>query len=161
MKVGITYYTQEAEANETLLRVNRDLERQVTERLEAEEAAGLAREEAQRANRAKSEFLSRMSHELRTPLNAILGFSQLLELDSLEPEQQESVQQFFENVMSLVDSSVSSYRSRGFKNMMVSFGCTGGQHRSVYLAEQMAKHLRSRNGVEVIVQHLGLERLGK
>jgi len=43
------------------------------------------------ASQAKSEFLSRMSHELRTPLNAVLGFAQLLEMDHLSPEQQESV----------------------------------------------------------------------
>lgn len=47
----------------------------------------LARQEAVRANQAKSEFLSRMSHELRTPLNAILGFAQLLNMDKLTPEQ--------------------------------------------------------------------------
>jgi RNase adaptor protein for sRNA GlmZ degradation len=40
---------------------------------------------------------------------------------------------------------------------MVSFGCTGGQHRSVYLAEQLAKRLRGRNGVDVVVHHRELE----
>ena len=75
--------------------------------------------------------------------------------------QQESVHQFLASVMSLVDASVSNYQRRGFKNLMVSFGCTGGQHRSVYLAEQLAKHLRGRNGVEVVVRHLELEKLGK
>jgi signal transduction histidine kinase len=50
-----------------------------------------AKEEAENANRAKSEFLSRMSHELRTPLNAILGFSQLLEMEEITPRQRESV----------------------------------------------------------------------
>jgi aminoglycoside/choline kinase family phosphotransferase len=71
--------------------------------------------------------------------------------------QQESVHQFLASVMSLVDASVSSYQQRGFKNLMVSFGCTGGQHRSVYLAEQLAKRLRGRNGVDVVVRHRELE----
>ena len=73
--------------------------------------------------------------------------------------QQESVHQFLASVMSLVEASVTSYQGRGFKNLMVSFGCTGGQHRSVYLAEQVAKRLRGRNGIEVIVQHRELERM--
>jgi len=73
--------------------------------------------------------------------------------------QQESVHQFLAGVMSLVDSSVSAYQRRRFKNLMISFGCTGGQHRSVYLAEQLAKHLRSIQGVEVVVRHLQLEKL--
>lgn len=50
-----------------------------------------AREEAENANRYKSEFISRMSHELRTPLNAVIGFAQLLELDDLSEEQRDSV----------------------------------------------------------------------
>ena len=75
--------------------------------------------------------------------------------------QQESVHQFMANVISLVDASVNNYQRRGFKNLMVSFGCTGGQHRSVYLAEQLAKYLRDRNGVEVVVQHRELENLAK
>jgi aminoglycoside/choline kinase family phosphotransferase len=75
--------------------------------------------------------------------------------------QQESVHQFFASVLSLVDASVSSYRRRGFKNLMISFGCTGGQHRSVFLAEQLAKHFRATNGVEVAVRHIELEKLGK
>ncbi|MGD0294061.1 MAG: RNase adapter RapZ [Terracidiphilus sp.] len=75
--------------------------------------------------------------------------------------QQASVRQYLANVLSLVDSSVSSYQRRGFKNLMVSFGCTGGQHRSVYLAEQLAQHLRSSGGVEVVVRHIELEKMGR
>jgi aminoglycoside/choline kinase family phosphotransferase len=75
--------------------------------------------------------------------------------------QQESVHQFLASVMSLTDSSINNYQQRGFKNLMVSFGCTGGQHRSVYLAEQFAKRLRGKNGIQVEVHHLGLEQLGK
>src|SRR5216110_151369 len=75
--------------------------------------------------------------------------------------QQENVHQFLASVMSLVDATVSSYEERKFKNLMVSFGCTGGQHRSVFLAEQLAKRLRARKGLHVEVRHLGLEKLGK
>ena len=64
----------------------------ITERKHGQEAILRARE-ADRANKAKSEFLSRMSHELRTPLNAILGFAQVLEMDPLRPDQRESIDQ--------------------------------------------------------------------
>jgi aminoglycoside/choline kinase family phosphotransferase len=73
--------------------------------------------------------------------------------------QQESVHQFLSNVMSLVDASVKNFQARGFKDLMVSFGCTGGQHRSVFLAEQLAKHLRAVDGVEVVVRHVELENM--
>jgi aminoglycoside/choline kinase family phosphotransferase len=72
---------------------------------------------------------------------------------------EESVHQFLASVMSLIDASVSSYQKRGFKHLMVSFGCTGGQHRSVYLAEQLAKHFNGRTGVNVVVRHRELERM--
>jgi len=75
--------------------------------------------------------------------------------------QEQSVHQYMASVMSLVDASVNAYQSRGFNNLSVAFGCTGGQHRSVYLAEQVAKRLRSRNGVEVVLQHRELESMGQ
>src|ERR1700757_1974021 len=71
--------------------------------------------------------------------------------------QQESVHQFFASALSLVDASIYEYQRRGFKHLMVAFGCTGGQHRSVYLAEQLAKRLRARNGVDVVLHHRELE----
>jgi PAS domain S-box-containing protein len=78
----------------------------ITERKQAEEALREARQEAERANRAKSEFLSRMSHELRTPLNAILGFAQLLELDVQRSADRESVDQIMKggrHLLSLIN----------------------------------------------------------
>ena len=54
-------------------------------------ALKVAKEEAERANQAKSDFLSRMSHELRTPLNSVIGFTQLLEIDDLSGDQRDSV----------------------------------------------------------------------
>ncbi len=72
---------------------------------------------------------------------------------------QAGVPQFLSSVFSLVDASVATYLRRGFKSLMVSFGCTGGQHRSVYLAEQLANHLRNASGVEVAVRHIELEKM--
>jgi aminoglycoside/choline kinase family phosphotransferase len=73
---------------------------------------------------------------------------------------QPNVHEFLSHATSLVDASVTTYRQRGFSSLMVSFGCTGGQHRSVYLAEQLAKHLRGTEGVEVVLQHIQLEKMG-
>jgi RNase adaptor protein for sRNA GlmZ degradation len=53
----------------------------------------------------------------------------------------------------LVEASVEKYIERGFSNLMVSFGCTGGQHRSVYSAEMLTKYLRSKFKVNVILNH--------
>ena len=74
-------------------------------RLVDERTAGLleAQLAAEKANRAKSEFLSRMSHELRTPLNSVLGFAQLLSLDDLSDEQSDSVLQISRGGRHLLD----------------------------------------------------------
>jgi aminoglycoside/choline kinase family phosphotransferase len=74
-------------------------------------------------------------------------------------DQQPGVHQFLSSAIALVDSSVAAYQRRGFKDLMVSFGCTGGQHRSVFLAEQLAKHLRGTPGVEVILRHIEVEKM--
>ncbi len=60
---------------------------------------------------------------------------------------------FLENAYNLVDASVRRYKDRGFTNLMVSFGCTGGQHRSVYSAQKMAEHISEKFGVEVQLIH--------
>ncbi|MFH0945263.1 MAG: ATP-binding protein, partial [Planctomycetota bacterium] len=80
--------TERRQAEEETRTLNRELEQRVIQRTAQLEAA---RDEAEQANRAKSEFLSRMSHELRTPLNAILGFAQLLGMDHLDDDQREDV----------------------------------------------------------------------
>jgi aminoglycoside/choline kinase family phosphotransferase len=74
-------------------------------------------------------------------------------------EKQEAVQQFLAHTAALVDAAIDNYLQRGFKSLSISFGCTGGQHRSVYLAEQVAKHLQAREGIEVMVKHRELEKL--
>jgi PAS domain S-box-containing protein len=89
--------TESKRAKEAIERLNEELEQRVAERTTDLETANVslreAKEVAERANTAKSEFLSRMSHELRTPLNAILGFGQLIETSALAPDDLESVEQ--------------------------------------------------------------------
>lgn len=60
---------------------------------------------------------------------------------------------FLEHVYMLVDASVKRYLDRGFTNLMVCFGCTGGQHRSVYSAQHLAEHLNAKYGVKVHLVH--------
>ena len=68
-------------------------------------------------------------------------------------EEDGEMQPFLEQAYQLVDFSVKRYMDRGFQNLMVSFGCTGGQHRSVYSAEKMAQHINEKFGVEVQLIH--------
>ena len=77
--------------------------RDITEQKRAETAVRQSKEEAERANRAKSEFLSRMSHELRTPLNAVLGFAQLLTSGRLDDEQRDNVHQILKGGQHLLE----------------------------------------------------------
>jgi PAS domain S-box-containing protein len=80
--------------------------RDITERKRAEQDLSKAKEAAEAANRAKSEFLSRMSHELRTPMNAILGFAQLMDMSNKEPltsSQKERVRQIVKGGQHLLD----------------------------------------------------------
>ena len=60
---------------------------------------------------------------------------------------------FLNAAYSLVDASVKRYMERGFSNLSVCFGCTGGQHRSVYSAQHMAEHINKKFGVKVELIH--------
>jgi len=78
----------------------------ISEQKEAEKALLISKHEAEIANKAKSEFLSRMSHEFRTPLNAIMGFSRLLQADLEDPSQQKKVEQIIhsgDHILRLVE----------------------------------------------------------
>ena len=71
-------------------------------------------------------------------------------------EEKDSVNEFLKSVYSIVDNSVKNYLRRDFKNLMINFGCTGGQHRSVYCAENLAKHLKENFDVIIEVNHTQL-----
>lgn len=60
---------------------------------------------------------------------------------------------FLEHACALVDASVKRYMERGFTHLSVCFGCTGGQHRSVYSAQHLAEHLNRKFGVKVELMH--------
>ncbi len=71
------------------------------------------------------------------------------------------ITKFLDNVYSLVDTHVKRFMERKFTHMQVCFGCTGGQHRSVYCAEHLAKHLSDRYDIKITVSHreLDIERI--
>lgn len=69
-------------------------------------------------------------------------------------EQETRMPEFLQHVFGLVSINVDDYLSRGFEHLSVSFGCTGGQHRSVYAAEQLAKFITSKYNIPVTVSHL-------
>ncbi|MDP3150604.1 MAG: PAS domain S-box protein, partial [Ignavibacteria bacterium] len=75
----------------------------ITERKKIENELSKAKAEAERANVAKSEFLSRMSHELRTPMNSILGFAQLMDMGELNPVHKKGVNQILKSGKHLLD----------------------------------------------------------
>ncbi len=68
-------------------------------------------------------------------------------------EQRTKMNEFLNSVWDLVDITVEDYLKRGFTDLMINFGCTGGQHRSVYAAEQTARHLRNKYKVKVVLEH--------
>ncbi len=68
-------------------------------------------------------------------------------------EQQTDMLTFLNGVFSVIDISVTDYIKRGFNSLMINFGCTGGQHRSVYAAEALARHLRNKFKVKINLSH--------
>lgn len=72
-------------------------------------------------------------------------------------KEQKEVDEFLTHVYALVDKSVERYIERDFSNLMVSFGCTGGRHRSVYCAENLAKHLKEKYNISIELNHLEKE----
>ncbi|MEN8156057.1 MAG: RNase adapter RapZ [Bacteroidota bacterium] len=72
-------------------------------------------------------------------------------------DQQDDVSEYLSSATSLVDMSVDKYEARSYTHLMVSFGCTGGQHRSVYCAEKLAAHLRESQGVRITLWHRELD----
>ena len=69
-------------------------------------------------------------------------------------EQQTKMPDFLNGVFTLTDIAVEDYIKRGFSNLMISFGCTGGQHRSVYAADALARHLRNKFRVNITLNHM-------
>jgi aminoglycoside/choline kinase family phosphotransferase len=69
-------------------------------------------------------------------------------------EQQTKMTEFLNSVFDVVDISVEDYIKRNFESLTISFGCTGGQHRSVYAADALARHLRNKFKVKIELQHL-------
>jgi aminoglycoside/choline kinase family phosphotransferase len=72
-------------------------------------------------------------------------------------EQQTRMPAFLNSALDIIDINVADYLKRGFESLMINFGCTGGQHRSVYAAEQTARHLRNKYKVKTVVNHLNKE----
>lgn len=72
-------------------------------------------------------------------------------------EQQTKMPEFLNSVFDIVDTTVEEYIKRSFESLMVSFGCTGGQHRSVYAADAMARHLKNKFKVKIELKHIEQE----
>ena len=72
-------------------------------------------------------------------------------------EQQTKMPAFLNSIYDIIDITVEDYLKRGFENLEINFGCTGGQHRSVYAAEALNRHLKNKFGVKTMLQHINSE----
>jgi RNase adaptor protein for sRNA GlmZ degradation len=68
-------------------------------------------------------------------------------------EQRTRMNEYLNSVWDLIDIAVEDYLKRGFSHLQINFGCTGGQHRSVYAAEQTARHLRNKYKTKLVLTH--------
>lgn len=69
-------------------------------------------------------------------------------------EEQSNVDDFMNHIYPIVDSTINTYLERGFKDIMINFGCTGGQHRSVYCADKMFEHIKTKYNINVFLSHI-------
>jgi len=74
-------------------------------------------------------------------------------------EEKTDMNEFLKDSFSLIDRTIKTYAERGFKHLQVSYGCTGGQHRSVYAAKKLAEHLEHNGSVSVLVEHREINEL--
>ncbi len=70
------------------------------------------------------------------------------------------VKKFLDHIFIIVDEAIENYQKRNFSNLMINFGCTGGQHRSVYCAKNLADHIKEKFDVQVLVNHIQLDKKG-
>lgn len=131
--------TNLVDMGETLGRTNQEL-------LELEKTALLAKDEAEKANEAKSEFLSSMSHELRTPLNAVLGYAQvlLMEEDKLDESQRNCITEIYQagkHLLALINQVLDLSRiEAGYMNVnMEIFDIREAVHEVLSLMEPLSK----------------------
>ncbi len=145
----LTELTRHVQAEDALRELNQTLEQRVAERTRE---LTLAKDAAEQANRAKSEFLSRMSHELRTPLNAILGFAQLMALQpQMSPADRDRLQQILSagwHLLALIDEVLDLARIEADR-MAVSMEPVALGPLSVQ-ALQMAQPLADRHAVTLL-----------
>lgn len=73
-------------------------------------------------------------------------------------EKESTIHDFIEQVKGIIDEAVENYIKRGFANLCINFGCTGGQHRSVFSADSIAKHLKEKYPIKVVLHHREQER---
>lgn len=76
-------------------------------------------------------------------------------------ENETAVKDFLENVIKISENSIKNYIERKFTSLIINFGCTGGQHRSVYSAEKLADYLKNKFDINVELNHTGFEQKGK